>query len=261
MSSYRFAPSTALRTACATLCLLGLTAHAAARTSVGAPAQLRGRLKTAATQAGVPNYVRTCANQVQRTYLNPSGARQLQAVEGVLSNRANTLEICHMGSSRANHTLGIFNRQFVHVQFLNGTNNWRLRSWGGGTLRPSSSKFYSAVIQLTDTEATNLRQQLKRGFDRQGSPGQAGPRWENGNLGRAYNRSLNCVSFFSEMPIGANGEPLWRVVGLQSSYSGNPRGLLTALEQQANERVAAICVYGPQLQGFAQNPNQNKLTF
>jgi hypothetical protein len=241
------------------LCLTGLASTATAQERAGS--RLVTRLQSAARQANIPSYVRTCANGAKRCYLNPNGSQQLRAVERTLDNRANTLEITHIGSPQANHTLGIFNRQFVHVQFIQGTSNWRLRNWGGGQLRPSSSKLYSAVIQLTDAEANKVKQQLQRGFETQGPEMRAGRRWENGNLRGAYNRSFNCVSFFTEMPVGANGEPLWRVIGLPSSYNGNPRGLMRALETQANDRVAGICVYGPQVQGFPNNPNQDKFTF
>jgi len=236
------------------LLLLGLGSIADAQQADN----LTGRLTAAARQAGVPHYVRACPNGVQRLYLNPSGSSQLRAVENVLGNRANTLELCHIGTANANHTMGIFNRQFVHTQFLNDTGNWRLRYWGGGSLRPSDTKLHSGVIQLTASEANRMQQLLQQGFNAQGPEHTAGARWENGNLNNTYGRSFNCVSFFTEMPVGDHGEPLWRLLGLPHSFSGNPRGLQQALETHGNERVQGICVYGPQQPGFGNNPNQNQ---
>jgi len=235
------------------LLLLGIGGIAAAQ-----QLDVTARLKAAARQAGVPHYVRACPSGAQRLYLNPSGLSQLRAVENVLNNRANTLELCHIGSPGANHTMAIFNRQFVHVQYINGTNNWRLRSWGGGNLRPSSTKLHSGVIQLTSSEANRLQQLLQQGFNAQGPEHTAGARWENGNLNNTYGRSFNCVSYFTEMPVGDRGEPLWRLIGLPHSYNGNPHGLMQALETQGNDRVVGICVYGPPQPGFGANPNQNQ---
>jgi len=218
-------------------------------------------LEQAARQNGTASYIRACPGGVRRIYLNPSGWQQLRGVEGVLSSRANTLEICHIGTADANHTLGMFNRQAIHVQYRTGTSNWRLRRWGDGSLRPSGNKLYSGIIQLTPSEAQRMQEQLDRGFAAQGDELSAGPSWERGNLGQAYGRSFNCVSFFSEMPLGDHGEPLWQILGLPHSYSGNPRALMNALETQANDRVVGICVYGPALPDFATDPNGNKLGF
>lgn len=240
------------------LLLLGLGRIAAAQHLDGS---LAARLQSAAQQSGIPHYTRTLPNGARRLCLNPSGTSQLRAVEGVLGPRANTLEICHIGSPGANHTLAIFNRQMVHVQYANGSGNWRLRSWGGGSLRPSSSKLYSGVIQLSPSEAGRLQQLLQQGFAAQGPEHAAGARWERGNLGNAYGRSFNCVSFLTEMPLGDRGEPLWRLLGLPHSYSGSPHGLMQALESQANERVVGICVYGPPQPGFGANPAQNQFGF
>lgn len=222
---------------------------------------LAARLQDAARRSGIPHYTRTLPNGGRRLCLNPSGSSQLRAVEGALGPRSNALEICHIGSRGANHNMAIFNRQMLHVQFLNGTGNWRLRSWGGGALRPSSSKLYSSVIQLSPSEAGRLQQLLQRGFAAQGPAHAAGQRWERGNLGNTYGRSFNCVSFFTEMPLGDRGEPLWRLLGLPHSYSGNPRGLMQALETRANDRVVGICVYGPTLPGFGGKPAQDQFGF
>ena len=63
------------------------------------------------------------------------------------------------------------------------------------------------------------------------------------------------------MPVGDGGEPLWRLLGLRASYSGQPKALQTALETEANERVIGITVYGPTLPTFGADQAQNVTRF
>jgi len=233
---------------------------AAALAADRTPEQLRQQLTTASGNTRMACYQRTLANGARRVYFDPCSAQHLRVVEGVLHARGNTLEICHIGAPNANHTLGLYNRQLLHVQYRQGTSNWRLRSWGNA-LRPSARKLYSAVIQLSASEAQRLTDQLQQGIQAQGPENQAGANWERGNLRNASNRSFNCVSYWSEMPVGDHGEPLWRLLGLRSSYNGNPKGLQRALETEANDKVAGICAYGPQVQGFGQDVGRDLFTF
>ncbi|MBW2736160.1 MAG: hypothetical protein JRH20_27560 [Deltaproteobacteria bacterium] len=237
--------------------LLSVTSLASAERT---PAQLRTQLTKGAKKARMKSYVRKMPNGAKRVYFDPSNSQELRAVEMVLHQKGNTLEILHSGAPNANHTLGLYNRNLLHAQSWTGSGNWRLRAWGQ-RLRPSSQKLYSAVIQLTDGEAQRLTERLQQGAKAQGAEPQAGANWERGNLRMATNRSINCVSYWSEMPIGEGGAPLWKVLGLHSSYTGNPRGLLRALETEGNEKVAGICAYGPKVAGFGADVNRNLFSF
>lgn len=232
------------------------------------PAQAREQLLAQARGASIPCYERTLPNGVRRLYLSPRGRQQLAAMERALPQGCNVLEVCHLGSPTANHSMFIFDRSMIHFQYLNGTNNWRLRGWGGwdpqgrNPLRDGGSKLYSAAIQLTSAEAGNLRRLLEASWREQGPEGTAGATWENGHIKTGMgNRSFNCVSAISEARIGQNGETLAQICGLPHSYNGDPRGLQRALETQANERVFGICSYGPADPSFGQNPNQNQVNF
>jgi len=220
----------------------------------------RERLLAGMQRSGIPHYERVLPNGARRVYSNVGGGwKLLRRMERILPTGSNVLEILHIAKN-ANHTLALFDREPVHTQYVG--NHWRLR-WWSDRLRPSDGALYSAQIQLSDGEATRLRQMLNAALQEQGPEEQAGAQWENGHIRAALGgaRCLNCVSTWSEMPLGDNGEPLWRLLGLRASYSGNPHALQQALETEANERVIGITLYGPVVEGFGTAPDQNVTRF
>ena len=251
--------------AAATLLLTLVLARAVLATKPAAAeggASGRARVEAATRANGIPAFARRLPNGASRTIMNISGHTHLAAMEQALGKGSNVLEILSSGAPGAFHTMAIFDRQLVHTQYAQGTSNWRLRSWGNA-LRPSSSKLYSAMIQLTPEEGTRLRSFLEAGWKEQGPEHLAGNQWERGNLkgGLGGIRCINCVSSWTEMPVGEGSQPLWRVVGLPSSFSGNPQGLQRALETNTNDRVFGVAVYGPTLPAFGAKPDEPVTNF
>jgi hypothetical protein len=219
-------------------------------------AEWRDSLTNAAAVSHIPSYERTMPNGTKRVYVNPQG-QHLRTIEQTIPAGSDVIEILHMGSPGANHTLAIFDRELLHSQFSQA-GHWRLRTWGD-KLRPSSTKLFSAMIALKPTEAKNLRERLKAAFAEEGPEASAGPNWENGHLGNALGvRGINCVATWCDIPIGEKGETLTQLVGLNHSYSGNPQGFQHALEREANDRVFGISVYGPPVADFTASQNEDK---
>lgn len=241
-----------------TLFFGGLLARPALAQENNSPAAWRQALQTYGQRNDVRAYTRQCPNGANRVYLNVSGAQDLRAMEQLLHNRSNVLEVCHIGNGGGTHSLFIFDRQLIHFQYLQGTNNWRLRNWGYG-LRPSANKLYSAMIQLTPSEGQKLRTMLSNAAREQGNDE---GRWaQDGHIQNAMGqRGFNCTSVISGVPIGDRGESLSQLVGLGGA-SGDPRGFQRSLESNANERVFGICIYGPDMPDFGRNQNQDVFTF
>lgn len=265
--------------------ILAATLGAALTASAQAPRVQAGRVQTAEHRAAAPaqdiaalreryfnqvranpqirSYERHLPNGITRMYTNVSGREGIARMEAILDPKSNVLEILHFDAPNLNHTLALFRRNLVHTQYAEGTGHWRLREWGD-RLRPSQHTMYSAQIQLTEAEANRLQERLNAAQAEQGPEHAAGPNWENGHIRVGLGErcsGINCVSTWSEMPIGEHGEPLWRVLGLRASYTANPRGLQRALEREGNERVIGITVYGPQVQNFGQNPDRDVVNF
>jgi hypothetical protein len=249
------------------LVLIALPAWAEPRDRAQAisPAQARQSLLLLAQQNHVAHYTRRCGNEVERVYLNPSGMSELAALSRFAGPNSNVLQICHIDPSDVGqpglmHSLAMYDGKFPHFQYRSGSNNWRLRSWGGG-LRPSHNRLYSAFVQLTPSEGARLREMLTNAEREQGPEQTAGANWENGHVrGALGNRGFNCTSVWSGMPVGDRGESLAQLCGLGGA-SGSPHGFQQELETRANERVIAIGVYGPDLRGFADSPQNKNHTF
>jgi len=243
-----------------TSALFALLAFASvARAADKAPADWRNTMTTTAKNNAIPSYERTLPNGTKRVYLNPQ-QQHLNAVEQTLPKGSDVIEIMHIGTAEAFHTMAIFDRELLHSQFSQA-GNWRLRSWGD-RLRPSGTKLWSAMISLNPREAANLRQRIAAAKVEEGPEQLAGPNWANGHLKMGAGSALgvngiNCVATWCDMPIGEKGESLHQLVGLRS-YSGSPRAFQEALERDANERVFGIAAYGPAVPGFTENQNQDK---
>lgn len=244
------------RLASAMVALLGLAIAAQAHAE-SSPAQARGRMMETAKRVAIPHYERKLANGTQRVYLNPQG-HHIPAMEQALPKGSDVIEIVHIGTPEAFHTMAIFDRELLHSQFSDA-GNWRLRTWGD-RLRPGNHKLWSAMIQLSPKEAQNMRQRIAAAKVEEGPEYLAGEDWVNGHLklgGALGMNGINCVATWCDMPIGEQGERLHQLVGLRS-YSGSPRGFQQALETDANERVFGITAYGPADPAFVQNQNQDK---
>jgi hypothetical protein len=232
----------------------------AAAASAATPAERRAATLGTAQAAQIPSFVKKARSGAERVVINPSGWGHLQAVERLLPQGSNVLEIMHIGASDAYHTMALFDRQLVHTQYI--SSNWRLRDWGD-RLRPSGRPLYSALVHLTDSEAERLRGFIAAAWKEQGPEHAAGDNWERGHIRVSLGgpRYLNCVSTWSEMPVGDHGEPLWKLMGLPGSFSGNPPGLQRALEHDANERVFGLSLYGPAVPNFGADPQAPIFTF
>ena len=244
------------RLASAMVALLGI-ALAGQAFAESTPVQARARMLATAKQAAIPHYERKLANGTQRIYLNPQG-QHLPAMEQALPKGSDVIEIVHIGTPDAFHTMAIFDRELLHSQY-SPAGNWRLGSWGD-RLRPGYHKLWSAMIQLSPKEAQNMRQRIAAAKAEEGPEYLAGPNWANGHLkmgGALGVNGINCVATWCDMPVGEQGERLHQLVGLPS-YSGSPRAFQQALETTANERVFGISVYGPKDPTFLENQNQDK---
>jgi hypothetical protein len=114
---------------------------------------------------------------------------------------------------------------------------------------------FGALIQLSPTEAANLRARIAGIFAEEGPEAAAGPQWENGKIRNSVGvPHFNCASAWCEMPIGENGESIARIIGIPAS--GEPFSLQRSLETNSNERVFGVGVYGPEQQQFGAIPNQ-----
>ena len=239
--------------------LLALLAFASSARADKTPADWRNTMATTAKNNSIPSYERTLPNGTKRVYLNPQ-QQHLRAIEQTLSKGSDVLEIMHIGTPEAFHTLALFDRELLHSQYSQA-GNWRLRTWGN-RLRPSSGKLWSAMIALNPREAANLRQRIAAAKIEEGPEESAGPNWANGHLKMGAGSALgvngiNCVATWCDMPIGEKGESLSQLVGLRS-FSAAPRAFQEALERDANERVFGVAAYGPAVPGFTDNQNQDK---
>lgn len=239
------------------LTLLTVLFFAASATAQGPYADhlaAKKSIKEAAERVGTPVYERQLPDGQTRVVLNPHDWQQLSAVTTELGRGSNILEI--MQHKGVNHTKAVFDRELLHTQMLQGTGNWRLRRWGN-SVQLTDHTLYSALIQLTPSEAQRLRGLLLSGNAEQGPESAAGDKWEKGHLtqGLGGRRGLNCVSTWTEMPVGDHGEQLWQLLGLPHSFSGSPGGLQSALETQGNQKVLGTVIYGPAVPDFGQNPS------
>ncbi|MEO6951353.1 MAG: hypothetical protein ABI321_06030 [Polyangia bacterium] len=240
-----------------TLALFALLAFASPGYADRTPLQARTHMLDTAKRENIPSYQRKLANGTQRVYLNPQ-AQHLGAMEQALPKGSDVVEIMHIGTPDAYHTMAIFDRQLLHSQY-SPAGNWRLRQWSD-RLRPGGRKLWSAMIQLSPQEAANMRQHIAAAFAEEGPEHAAGPNWANGHLkqgGALGVNGINCVATWCDMPIGDHGERLHQLVGLPS-YSGSPRAFQLALEQTANERVFGIANYGPPDPTFLEHQDQDK---
>ncbi len=193
-----------------TSALFALLAFASvARAADKAPADWRNTMTTTAKNNNIPSYERTLPNGTKRVYLNPQ-QQHLNAVDQTLPKGSDVIEIMHIGTAEAFHTMAIFDRELLHSQFSQA-GNWRLRSWGD-RLRPSGTKLWSAMISLNPREAANLRQRIAAAKVEEGPENLAGANWENGHLKMGAGSALgvngiNCVAAWCDMPIGERGEP------------------------------------------------------
>jgi hypothetical protein len=199
---------------------------------------------------GLPHYYDAGRSGARRIYLNASAQTQLDRLSAALGRGQDVLQVLALGPPRrGEHTLISFDGMLLDITQLKGK-HWRLGSWGA-KVRTTTNTLYSALIQLTATEATNLRQRIDAAFAEQGALHQAGLNWEHGHLQRAFGpRSFNCASVWAEMPIGGRGETLAAICGLDLPQD-NTRRLVQDLEQHGNQRVFGIVLYGPRIDEFA----------
>jgi hypothetical protein len=219
---------------------------AAPPTAIHTPTESRAALSDAAKKASVPTYVG--ANG--RVYVNPHDASHLEAIEKATGPGSGVLQILQVQGVQ--HTLAAFEGSLVHLQFQNGSSNWRLRPWGD-RLRPSTRFLSSAMIQLTPTEAANMRLRLASIVAEQGPEATAGPRWDAGHIKLSLGvPSFNCASGWCSMPIGEHGESVANIAGIP--VMGEPFSLQRTLEASGSDRVFGIAVYGPKVPDFGKNP-------
>jgi hypothetical protein len=235
--------------------VLWLLAAATASAHEGA-VRTRDRLARAAARLKMPHYLK--GNKV---VLNPNREVHLRALQRILKKGSNVLEIMHVGTSDAQHTLVRFDELFLHMQVLGS--HWRLRRLtdddfkdpdldGRDLLRTSTTPLYSAMIQLEPDEAARLRERLRLAVTEQGPESEAGQDWDRGHIKNAFNG--NCAGVWCGTPLGANGQTLAQISGVANG--GNPRGLQTELEQGGSDRVFGLAIYGPAIPGFGdQAPN------
>jgi len=230
------------------LALVGLLAtHAQAQQFN--PQQHVGRMQAAIQQAGGTCFTRQLPNGKQRLCFNTGNQRALDAACQVAGRGANVIQICHLNLPGLMHTMGMFDGGSPHFQTPDNFRTWRLNSWGGPY--HSNRQIYSAFIQLTPSESSRLKQLFTEATQQQ----QANP---NRTITAAWARG-NCASLWTNLPVGDHGETLGQLVGVGTQ--SHPHYLQKALETQANERVFAVGVYGPAINGFGQNPNQPLFTF
>jgi hypothetical protein len=211
------------------------------------PPKARDALTAAAQESGTPSYVSTNG----RVYVNATTPAHLAAMDRATGPGTGVLQIMQTGGTQ--HTKAKFEGQFLHFQYINGTNNWRMRPWAD-RMRPSNNKTYSAMIQLTPAEAENLRRRIQGIFAEEGPEENAGQRWENGRIRNSTGvPSFNCASVWCNMPIGEHGEPVAKIIGIPSV--GDPFSLQQVLESGGNERIFGIGVYGAPVPGFGTDKN------
>ncbi len=234
---------------------------AVARLAVAAPTApaARAALQQTARQTGMKAYERQLPSGVLRQYVNPSGPHELLAIERTTGKGSNVLEILHSGTPGAMHTLAKFDGELIHTQYV--SQYWRLRSWGD-RLRPSAHKLFSAMIQLSPKEGENLRAHIELARQEQGPEALAGANWEKGHIRTALgaDKGINCTSTWCGAPIGERGEPLWQVIGLRGN-DWSPHSFQRSLENDANERVFGIAVYGPKLGDFGARLQEPQFNF
>lgn len=218
--------------------------HAAMRT----PAQTKAALVDAAKRANIPHYVAPSGKVVY----NPHTAQHLQEIEPLSTPGSGILQIMLMEGNQ--HTLGHFEGKYIHFQYINGTNNWRMRPWAD-RLRPSNKRMFGALIQLSPEEAANMRTRIAGIYAEEGPEHLAGPKWENGNIKKSLGVPyFNCASAWCEMPIGEKGESVARVIGIPST--GEPFSLQRSFETSGNEKVVGIGLFGPPQENLGADPNQ-----
>jgi hypothetical protein len=80
--------------------------------------------------------------------------------------------------------------------------------------------------------------------------------YQHSHLKAAFGqRGFNCTSGWSGLQIGERGETLAQLCGV--AESSDPHGFQHSLEQQGNERVFGIAVFGSPVPSFGVNPNAN----
>ncbi len=235
--SMGFAPAVATPTVA-----LGQVQNGASQVARQLGAAGRKRLSSRLRAVHARQFMRTAPGRPERLYARIDNST-LSAAVAALGPDSEVLQISHSSKPDAFHTMAVFDGELLHTQY-SPAGHWRMRSWGG-SLRIPNPALLSALIQLSPTEAARLRTLLTAAAAEQGPEENAGENWANGHLKLSLgNRSLNCASTWTEMPLGDNGEPLYQLIGLSRSYSGSPRELQMALERDGNDRVFGIFAYG-----------------
>lgn len=216
--------------------------------TVRTPEQTKAALVEAAQRTGMPHFVTPGGKVVY----NPHAQQHMHAVEAISTPGSGILQIFQFQG--VSHTLGHFEGQYIHLQHLTGTNNWRMRPWTD-RLRPSSSRMFGAMIQLSPTEAANMRTRLAGVFAEQGPEHAAGRQWENGHITDSMGaRSFDCATGWCQMPVGQNGESVARLIGIPEW--GSPYSLQRSLETGGNEKVVGVGLFGPVQPNLGQNPHE-----
>ena len=235
--------------------------HSPVQAQADRAATARTTIAEKASRQHVPSYRKSARSGAQRLVFNASSNQEIEAIDN--PRGSDVLEIFHVGEPGANHTLARFDGELIHTQYK--SSNWRLRSWGD-KIRTSNRRIYSAMIQLTTEEASVLRSQIAAARLEQGPEDAAGPNWEAGHIKTSFGRrSHNCVATWCDAQIGTQGEPLWKIIGLNGSFSGAPKPFQQALEHDANDRVFGLVIYGPSLPQFIEagkiDPAQEVFSF
>lgn len=212
------------------------------------PAQTKAALLDAAKRTNIPHFVTPNGKVIY----NPHQYDHIGAIEPLSQPDGGILQI--MLIDGVQHTLGHFEGKYIHFQYINGTNNWRLRPWAD-RLRLSDKRMYGAMIQLSPEEAHNMRTRIAGIFAEEGPEHLAGPKWENGHIKNSVGVNyFNCASAWCEMPIGKNGESVAKLIGIPSS--GDPFSLQRALETGGNEKIVGIGLFGPKQADLGLDPNK-----
>jgi hypothetical protein len=221
---------------------------AAAKPAMRTPAETKAAITAAAQRTNMPHYVAPNGKVV----FNAHEPLHLDAMDGMSAPGNGMLQI--MLSEGNQHTFGHFEGRYLHFQYVNGTNNWRLRPWAD-RLRPSNRRMFGAMIQLSPEEAANLRTRIAGIFAEEGPEHLAGPRWENGHIKESVGvRGFNCASAWCSMPIGEKGESIATLIGIPSN--GEPFSLQRSLESGGNEKIVGIGLYGPKQENFKPETHQ-----
>jgi hypothetical protein len=247
------------------------------------PAARRASLLAHARHAGIPHY-----QHAGRVFLNVSGQQHIDTIKAALPPGSNVFEIVGTGESdqpRDWHARAMFDGQLIHFptppapvdQQRNPSGLRRfgkLAYWGyhGPTrtspvsvsLRPSAKPIVSALIQLTPLEARNLRALLgaawRASAARSPDSRALDASFRTFALARALGidpHRMNCITPWRTMPIGAGGESVHEIAGLEPRHGRKGTGSwLRDLRRYGNERVFGYAVYGPRVPGFGARPDE-----